>query len=378
MGSSTTNLRHGFTLVELLVVITIIGILIGLLLPAVQSARESGRMAQCRNNLHQIGLAMIYHESDHGTFPAGGWGWGWVGDPDRGYGLGQPGGWIYNILTYMELQPLHDLGLGLDPSQTNPASPGKMAANCQRAATPLNGFLCPSRRTVGLYPVNSPTPANYTQPPLLAKTDYAANGGDIYCSPGTMNLWPNNCGNSDCGPSTGSMPTNYTNPSLNQLNSQVMQYASRSNPSNTGTTAGPTGIVCAMMMTSAADITDGLANTYLVGEKYLEPVLYRTGSDPADNECAYIGDNQDITRYTYNTTVSPAAVLPPMQDRRNVTDYSLGFGSPHANAFNMCMCDGSVLLINYSINPTIHQYLGNKSDGLANVPGTSTPIQPPL
>ena len=120
MGSSTTISRRGFTLVELLVVITIIGMLIGLLLPAVQSAIEAGRAATCRNNLKQIGHGhAAAHEADHGTFPAGGWGWGWVGDADLGSGFGQPGGWIYNILSYMELQSLHDLGLGrptaLDP-----------------------------------------------------------------------------------------------------------------------------------------------------------------------------------------------------------------------------------------------------------------------
>ena len=126
MGASTTNSRHGFTLVELLVVISIIGILVGLLLPAVQSARESGRGAQCCNSLHQIGVGMQHHSVDHGTFPAGGWGWGWIGDPDRGNGLGQPGGWIYNILTYMEQQPLHDLGLGLDPGANQPRVCGKI------------------------------------------------------------------------------------------------------------------------------------------------------------------------------------------------------------------------------------------------------------
>ena len=83
--------KSGFTLVELLVVIAIIGVLIALLLPAVQSAREAARRTQCANHLKQMALGFMNHESATGGFPSGGWGYKWSGDPDAGTGEGQPG-----------------------------------------------------------------------------------------------------------------------------------------------------------------------------------------------------------------------------------------------------------------------------------------------
>jgi prepilin-type N-terminal cleavage/methylation domain-containing protein len=104
---------RGFTLVELLVVIAIIGILVALLLPAVQMTREAARRMQCQNNLKQLSLGVINGEQTYRSYPSNGWGWQWVADPDRGYGVRQPGGWIFQILPFVEQETLQDMGKGL-------------------------------------------------------------------------------------------------------------------------------------------------------------------------------------------------------------------------------------------------------------------------
>ena len=118
---------------RLFVVITIIGVLIALLLPAVQARREAARKTQCANHLKQIALGCLHHEQANGYLPTGGWGWGWSGDPDRGFTKKQPGGWMFNILPYIEQQPLHDLGLG-----------NRQVGRTQTAATPVECFSCPT------------------------------------------------------------------------------------------------------------------------------------------------------------------------------------------------------------------------------------------
>ncbi|MCU0959477.1 MAG: DUF1559 domain-containing protein [Pirellulaceae bacterium] len=161
----------GFTLVELLVVISIIGLLLALLLPAVQATRESARRVQCANHLKQLSLACLLHESTHGFLPSGGWRWDWAGDPDRGFGRSQPGGWIYSILPYVEQEPLHSQGAGKPYVEKR----ADLARTCQ---TPLSILHCPSRRAAIAYP-NNETPLNILPIPTAARTDYAANGGMV-------------------------------------------------------------------------------------------------------------------------------------------------------------------------------------------------------
>ena len=105
--------KRAFTLVELLVVITIIGILIALLLPAVQAAREAARMSQCANNIKQLALGCLNHESHTKRFPTGGWAACWTGDADRGTDWRQPGGCVYNLLPFIEQRRCTNLGAGL-------------------------------------------------------------------------------------------------------------------------------------------------------------------------------------------------------------------------------------------------------------------------
>ena len=168
-------LRHGrgFTLVELLVVIAIIGILIALLLPAVQAAREAARRLQCTNNLKQIALACLNHEETHKFLPTTGWGTTWAGEPTRGFDKKQPGGWHYNILPYIEQPALHDLGVDQGLTGTRPGF-------TQRVSTPLTCYICPTRRAVIAYPmVSTVTWANVSPSPTsVGRSDYAASGGD--------------------------------------------------------------------------------------------------------------------------------------------------------------------------------------------------------
>jgi prepilin-type processing-associated H-X9-DG protein len=166
--------------VELLAVIAVIGILIALLLPAIESAREASRRTACVQNLHQISLAIRTHEEAQKIFPTGGWGADWVGDPDAGFSTKQPGGWVYNILPYIEESSLRKIGKGMPAAQ-------KRAALVELVRSPIAVFQCGSRRLPRAYPFKGTKPLlNVDAVTEAAKSDYAVSGEIAYLKSETM------------------------------------------------------------------------------------------------------------------------------------------------------------------------------------------------
>jgi len=322
--------HRGFTLVELLVVIAIIGVLVALLLPAVQAAREAARRTQCIANLKQIGLAAINHESSQRYLPSGGWGWNWTGDPDLGFGKSQPAGWTYDLLPYLEQQPLRDLGRG----QGNAA---KRAAASRALGTPLAMFTCPSRRPVATYPnfvlgieqgrahcVNADLNLEH------ARSDYAANAGDQGGNFGNSGTWHS-------GPTSLAAAATFDWPNTSNLN----------------------GIAYVRSEVAVAHITDGTSNTYLFGEKFVLPDLLESGEGAGDDGPMFQGHDLDTLRWTWRP--DNLACLPD-NDRIGNNSGVWCFGGPHPGGFQMARCDGSASTILFSIDPEIHRRLGSRND----------------
>ncbi|MEQ8847171.1 DUF1559 domain-containing protein [Botrimarina sp.] len=314
--------RRAFTLVELLVVIAIIGILVALLLPAVQAAREAARRGACQSNLRQLGLAMQTHHDAFGRFPTGGWSHVWTGDPDRGSGRDQPGGWLYNLLPYVEEQALHDLGQGLPPTV-------KQVAAAELAQTPIAISTCPSRRAVALYPYTGTQPVRNAEPadPVM-KVDYAASAGDrVVAAP-------------DQGPRT----------------------LDEADAFDWGEALTATGVLYTRSEVRLAQVTDGSSHTYAIGEKR----CITDGYDWGDDQHGLVGHGNDVSRYTHPD-------LPPEADSPEPKPKS--FGSAHPGGCYFAWADGSVRLIAYDIDPDTHRRNGHRADaGDELPPADETPL----
>ena len=368
LGKTTIK---AFTLVELLVVIAIIGVLVALLLPAVQAAREAARRMQCQNNLKQMGLGSLNHESTNRFYPSGGWSYNWGPDPDRGFGRNQPAGWMYSLLPFIEQGNLRDLGSGQAYG-----SSGRQAALTQLIQTPVGAYLCPSRGITQLpltrwnSPVNNmgAYPRQLGESTGLFRGDYAANAG-------TTQFWDGATWFKSNGPKALSGDYAAAEAGFQkQLDSVPMDFCETP---TTGLELNwsrhcQDGTVFVRSEVKVQQIEDGTSNTYLIGEKHINPDEYAGGTSTNSpqlsfntNQAAYCGyewDNYKVAWSFLTDVEENQEDFQPRPDTPGLKETKI-WGSAHPGGFNMVYCDGSVHSVNYDVDPFVHSYRSSRNDG---------------
>ena len=337
--------RPGLTLVELLVVIAIIGLLVALLLPAINGARESSRKNVCNNNLRQIAIASVAHLEQQGTFPSSGYGTmaGSQISGDRGFHERQGGSWLYNILPYIDLGHLRNVPSG-QVSGTCPAvyrCPTTFSSKSTRQG--VNSYAG-SRGTIDTrFPAKVGTYGGTNHNPAPVRS-FDADGQNVYVSasegyaPDKQEIfrqqypgYPHALGNLPYSPGA---------------------------PPNTGLSLYPiTGVIAPWGRVRAAHVKDGMSKTFLGGERYddYSETEYQNNTMP-DN---WIKAGYVTTRFT----ISPpqcALAFTGQTGWSNDFQYD-NFGARHADSYGMVMCDGSVRQVAFTIDPVVFRDAGTRN-----------------
>lgn len=366
----TTRRAWAFTLVELLVVIAIIGILVALLLPAVQSAREAARRTQCKNNLKNLGLACLNFENSNRAFPTGGVTWGsrieFYVEPEPPAQGGRPVsfeklgiGWGYQILPYLEESALHGI---------------TTTAALRSVVVPLQ--VCPSRRGVtrnggndgavlsdyaGVHPCSKILTTD-VNPIDLNNVDYETVRSNFY-KPNAPNVTNN--GSNPVGPSPGRDGV-YDGVFVRSAWRRVAQDPSRPGIEMIRVPGNP-------QPTTMAKITDGASKTLLITEKYIR-TDFHPGGTPSDDTGMTDGWDPDIMRCTCIPPLSDDNVNPPFTGRVGDPPGTDGIwevfvtGSAHTGGMNAVAADGSVHTINYDVDIFVLNALGTRN-GTSAGPG---------
>lgn len=351
--------QFGFSLIELLVVIFIIGALVAILLPAIQAAREAARKVQCKSNLRQLALAAIAHEEQIGWFPTGGWSSIWVGDADRGFGHQQPGGWSYNVLPFLEETSLHALPADGQPDKYTPEQAEGAVRLIEQV---ISVMYCPSRRAPGTYPVGPNHPhspdhahdghlerlANARVPEVSGAVDYGVNSGNLLRVVGFLHGGgPKNLHESRLFPWCTDTLGRWINPDPYRVICAGSPFDSH--PVHSGEYAFE-GVGFQRSEVGIKHVRDGTSKTYLIGENSLG----RWSSGQLSDEvyetiwCSGIGP--------HNTCTGHFAPHPNLNRG--------AFGSEHPSGFHTAYCDGSVHVVRYDIDLAVHQAAANRHDGL--------------
>lgn len=307
-AAGKTGQKTGFTLVELLVVIAIIGILVALLLPAIQAARESARRTQCANNLKQIGVALHNYHDSFQKFP-----YGW---DNRGVG------WTLHLLPFVELNSIYGT---IHFQESGPGNWDSGSENQVACETVIPVYRCPSM-------------------PLPEHMDYNGIANRVPAS-------YRGCAGSESSSDDTSTIAIPGSKSLENLKQNGVFYACSS--------------------VRFPDVSDGTSNTIFVGESRTDPDFSKDGQgmdfwyigSPQADPCACDGG-------TGGTEFSEfvASTLAPMNAFMKRPDVSghlmeLSLGSYHAGGAQFLMGDGNVRFISDSIDPAVYLGLGSIRGG---------------
>jgi prepilin-type N-terminal cleavage/methylation domain-containing protein len=355
---------EAFTLVELLVVIAIIGILVALLLPAIQAAREASRRSDCSNRLRQLVLAVHNFESSKQKLPT-------HGDVYLGKTGAIAGGLSSHarVLPYMENQDVVDL-----VDQDSHWRDG--AQNALALRTPLTFFRCPSGRDVEL----TQMAFNPNPPPedTVLRAHYAGNMG---ARPGPSRNWRNGQLTTDsaCTPSA-STGRGGGGGVLLYPETTYIQHSCSAHPSSGGT--GINGVIFPLSKIDLGDITDGTSKTIMYGELSWDiapqaPWLVGSTSKDGTNEDQLVSSshgvvfNIKVVRWGINERKSaePEVTYPRYAgvDYCPLTEES--FGSQHPNGAHLGMSDGSTFFLRDDVDIAILRAMASrKSDEVYDAP----------
>ncbi|MCS7167274.1 MAG: DUF1559 domain-containing protein [Gemmatales bacterium] len=311
--SHSVRRRVGFTLIELLVVIAIIGLLMALLLPAIQRVREAANRMRCGNNLSQIAMAFHNFHNDFNHFPTGG-GPCWTGrtvvSGQFPMGPNQSWGWGYQILPYIELDALF-----------------RQPNDSVVISTIVPTYICPSRRRPQLI-------ANTARAPM----DYHGNGG---IRSGLLSA--------------------YTSPPWGDWGATGMVIASdlRFDPNP------PTGRVVSL----DGGVPDGTSNVVLIGEKRMDSRGQGNSQWHDDSGWTDGFDGDTIGSAEFQPSQDNPSGVPQTSfgGWQNGGCHKNGaqMGSAHPGSFNAVMADRSIRKIRYSVNITVFRQACVRDDGQA-------------
>lgn len=335
--------RFGFTLVELLVVIAIIGILMGLLLPAVQQVRAAARWTVCKNNLKQMGLATLNYQSAFQQFPPG-------------CNLNTGASWQAYILPYLDQENLADMIQLKDDSFKWQSDVGKEVLQ-----TRLSVFRCPE----------DPAPESIPSENAF--------GGIIF---------PERVPSSYIAVSSGSIPAN--EPEMSNSDVTYTKLELLNGGDKDLVEAIRSGVLTATQnnfktILSFKDISDGSSNTAIIGETIFDTSLPISGGElDSDHWCfgSYRIDwrlltdgsgttqnrSQDESEVMGSTGV-PLNFYHSSQDLASISAFkgqqiSFAFGSWHpGNGATFAFADGSTRILNADIAPTVFANVGHRADG---------------